>query len=155
MDRIHLWALFVVGMILLFFALRTPPVKEKVIVFLLKAYFSTFFGVIVVETHWLEYPVRFLGSYFETSVLFEYFLYPIICVYFYQTSRRSRLPGIIGQCALYTAALTAVEVLYEKYTNLIEYHRWTWMHSFVTIFALSFSVRMLMKLIDKWGQTVG
>ncbi|OQP05486.1 hypothetical protein B1690_13640 [Geobacillus sp. 46C-IIa] len=152
MDRVHLWALLVVGVALLFFSLRTPPIKDKILVFLLKAYFSTFFGIIVVEAKLLEYPVRFLGPYFKASILFEYFLYPIVCVYFYQTSYHSRLPGIIIQCALYAAALTAVEVLYEKYTDLIEYHRWTWMHSFVTIFVLSFSVRMLMKLIHKREQ---
>jgi len=155
MDRIHLWGLLVVGFALLFFSLRTPPIKDKILVFLLKAYFSSFFGVIVVEKKFLEYPVRFLDQYFEASILFEYFLYPIVCVYFYQTSYHSRLPGIVGQCLLYTAALTSVEVLYEKYTNLIEYHRWTWVHSFVTIFVLSFSVRMLMQLIHKREQAVG
>ncbi|GAB6006670.1 hypothetical protein JCM12214_25700 [Geobacillus vulcani] len=55
---------------------------------------------------------------------------------------------------MYTAALTFIEVLYEKYTNLITYHTWTWMHSFVTIFLLSFSVRMLMKLINRWEESV-
>ncbi|ABO67364.1 Conserved hypothetical protein [Geobacillus thermodenitrificans NG80-2] len=153
MDQIHLWSLLVIGAILLFFSLRTPPIKDKLCVFLLKTYFSTFFGVIVVENKLLEYPVRFLDQYFEASILFEYFLYPIVCVYFYQTSYHSRLPGIIGQCLLYAAALTGVEVLYEKYTNLIEYHRWTWMYSFITIFVLSFSVRMLMKLIHKREQS--
>ncbi|NNV06946.1 CBO0543 family protein [Geobacillus sp. C56-T2] len=155
MDRIHLWGLLVVGIILLFFSLRTPPIKDKILVFLLKAYFSSFFGVIVVEAKLLEYPVRFLGKYFEASILFEYFLYPTVCVYFYQTSYHSRLPGIIVQCVLYTSALTTVEVLYEKYTNLIEYHRWTWMHSFASLFLVSFSVRMLMELIHKWGQSTG
>ncbi|AMX83329.1 hypothetical protein GS3922_06335 [Geobacillus subterraneus] len=155
MDRIHLWGLLVVGIILLFFSLRTPPIKDKILVFLLKAYFSSFFGVIVVEAKLLEYPVRFLGKYFEASILFEYFLYPTVCVYFYQTSYHSRLPGIIVQCALYAGVLTVVEVFYEKYTDLIEYHRWTWMYSFLTIFVLSFSVRMLMKLIHRWGQATG
>lgn len=154
MDRIHLWVLLALGLILLVFSLRKPPIKDVILVFLLKAYFSTFFGVIVVEKHLLDYPVRFLGQYFDTSILFEYFLYPIMCVCFYRTSYHSSFFGIVGQCALYTAALTFIEVLYEKYTNLITYHTWTWMHSFVTIFLLSFSVRMLMKLINRWEESV-
>jgi hypothetical protein len=152
MDRIILWAFLIIGMVLLFFSLRKPLIKDSVLVFLMKAYFSSFFGTIVAEANLIEYPVRFLGQYFETSIIFEYFLYPIMCVYFYQTSYRSSFLGIIVQCALYTAALTILEVLCEKYTNLIEYHRWTWMYSFITIFILSFLVRMLMVLINKREQ---
>jgi hypothetical protein len=152
MDRIILWALLIIGMVLLFFSLRKPLIKDSVLVFLMKSYFSTFFGVIVVEANLVEYPVRFLGQYFDTSIIFEYFLYPIMCVYFYQTSYRSSFLGIIVQCALYTSALTILEVLCEKYTNLIMYHTWTWLYSFLTIFLLSFLVRMLMQLINKREQ---
>ncbi|MGG3160662.1 hypothetical protein ABEO87_02655 [Geobacillus stearothermophilus] len=49
MDRIHLWVLLVLGLILLVFSLRKPPIKDVILVFLLKAYFSTFFGVFVVN----------------------------------------------------------------------------------------------------------
>ncbi|BDG43973.1 CBO0543 family protein [Saccharococcus caldoxylosilyticus] len=153
MDRIILWALLIIGMALLFFSLRKPLIKDTVLVFLLKAYFSSFFGVIVAEKKLVEYPVRFLGQYFDTSILFEYFLYPIMCVYFYQTTYRSSLLGIIVQCALYTSALTILEVLCEKYTNLIKYYTWTWEYSFITIFLLAFFVRMLMKLINKREQS--
>jgi hypothetical protein len=152
MDRMILWALLMIGMVLLFISLRKPLIKDSVLVFLMKAYFSTFIGVIVAELHLVEYPVRFLGQYFKTSILFEYFLYPIMCVYYYQTSYRSSFLGIIVQCALYTSALTILEVLCEKYTNLITYHTWTWMYSFITIFFLSFLVRMLMQLINKKEQ---
>jgi hypothetical protein len=155
MDRIFLWALLMIGIVLFCFSLRKPLIKDTVLVFLLKAYFSSFFGVIVSGAKLVEYPVRFLGQYFDTSILFEYFLYPIMCVYFYQTSYHSRLLGIIVQCALYTAALTTLEVLCEKYTDLIEYHGWTGMYSFITIFILSFFVRMLMTLINKREQSSG
>ncbi|KYD28919.1 hypothetical protein B4110_2229 [Parageobacillus toebii] len=43
----------------------------------------------------------------------------------------------------------------EKYTDLINYHTWTWMYSFITIFALSFFVRMIMELINKREQSTG
>ncbi|UQD50816.1 hypothetical protein C0971_01190 [Bacillus methanolicus] len=149
MDRTILWALFIFGIILLIFSLRKPLFKDTILVFLMKAYFSSFFGFIVVEKNMIEYPVRFLSKYFETSILYEYFLYPIVCVYFYQTSYRSKFLGIILQDALYSAAITAVEVLCEKYTNLIEYRNWTWMYSFITLFLLSLFVRILMQLINK------
>jgi hypothetical protein len=155
MDKFILWALFIIGMILLIFSLRKPFIKDTILVFLFKAYFSTFFGVIVVEEKMIEYPVRFLSKYFDQSLLFEYFLYPIVCVYFYQTTYRSKFLGIILQCALYSAAITIIEVLCEKYTGLIKYHTWTWMYSFIGVFILSLSVRLLMQLINKKDKAKG
>ncbi|HZG60197.1 MAG TPA: CBO0543 family protein [Anoxybacillus sp.] len=149
MDKIILWSLFIIGMVLFVFSLRKPLIKDTILVFLLKAYFSTFIGVIVVEEKLVEYPVRFLSKYFEASILFEYFLYPIMCVYYYQTSYHSRYLGIVVQCALYTAALTIIEVLCEKYTHLIKYHTWTWMHSFISIFLVSLFVRIIMQWINQ------
>ncbi|ANB61017.1 CBO0543 family protein [Anoxybacteroides amylolyticum] len=151
MDRLILWTLFIIGIALLGVSLFRKPalMKDSLLVFALKAYFSTFFGVFVVEAHMLDYPVRFLPSYFDTSILFEYFLFPIVCVYFYQTTYYSSFGVILWQCALYTAAITIVEVLCEKYTDLIEYHTWTWWYSFLTIFFLSFFVRMIMLVVNK------
>jgi hypothetical protein len=160
MDKIILWSFFIIGLVLLFFILRKPLIKERkpiikdtILVFLMKAYFSTFIGIFVAKEKMIEYPVRFLSKYFETSIIFESFLYPIMCVYFFQTTYHSRLLGIIVQCALYTAALTIIEVFCEKYTNLIKYHTWTWMYSFITIFLLSLFVRMLMQWMNKMDQS--
>ncbi|WP_228485678.1 CBO0543 family protein [Thermaerobacillus caldiproteolyticus] len=156
MDRIILWSFFIIGLALLFFILRKPLIKERkpiikdtILVFLLKAYLSTYIGIFVATEKMIEYPVRFLSKYFETSIIFESFLYPIMCVYFFQTTYHSKFLGIVLQCALYTAALTIIEVLCEKYTDLIKYHTWTWMHSFITIFLLSLFVRMLMQWMNK------
>ncbi|WP_027408467.1 CBO0543 family protein [Anoxybacteroides tepidamans] len=151
MDEMMLWMLFVLGIGLLLFGLLRKPeiIKDSMLAFLLKAYFSTFFGVIVVEMHMLDYPVRILSQYFDTSILFEYLLYPVVCVFFYQTTLRSSFLGIVGQCTLYISVLTAIEVLFEKYTSLIHYNTWKWWYSFLTMFVLSFSVRMMMVWINK------
>jgi hypothetical protein len=150
MDRIILWIFFIIGIVLFIFSLRKPLLlKDTITVFLMKAYFSTFFGIIVVEKNMIEYPVRFLDKYFDASILFEYFLYPIMCIYLYQTSVHSRFLGIVIQCALYTAAITIIEVLCEKYTDLIKYHSWTWVHSYIFIFLLSLIVRLLVQWINK------
>lgn len=49
---------------------------------------------------------RFFPNYFDTSILFEYLLFPIVCVYFYQTTYHSRFWGIVWQCFLYAGAIT-------------------------------------------------
>ncbi|MBE3571033.1 MAG: hypothetical protein IMW92_13345 [Bacillales bacterium] len=150
MDKIILWILFIIGIALLLFSFRKKAlIKDSILVFLLKAYFSTFIGIFVAEEKMIVYPVRFLSKYFNTSIIFESLLYPIMCVYFFQTTYHSKFLGIILQCALYTSALTIIEVLCEKYTDLIKYHTWTWMYSFITIFLLSLFVRLIMLYLNK------
>lgn len=147
MERIILWSLLIIGIALLFYSLRKPPIKDLIIIFLLTSFFSIFLGVLVVEENMIEYPISFLSNYFSSSLLYEYLLLPVVCIYFYQGTYYSRYPRMILKCALYTSVLTIIEVLLERYTDLIEYHTWTWVHTFISIFCLMMFIRISMKLI--------
>ncbi|AZV41588.1 hypothetical protein BAOM_0977 [Peribacillus asahii] len=149
MERIILWSMLIIGIALLFFSLRKPPTKDLILIFLLTSFFSTFLGVIVVEEKMLEYPISFLSNYFSSSILYEYLILPVVCIYFYQATYYSRYPSIILKCTLYTAFLTIIEVIFERYTDLIKYHTWTWIHTFISIFFLFMFIRILMQLINK------
>ena len=149
MEKVILWALFLLGITLFFFSLRKPLIKDSILIYLLNTYISTFVGVLVVEKKMLEYPIRFLSNYFKSSLLYEYLLFPVVCIYFYQTTYHSRYRGIFLQGILYTSTLTIIEVLFERYTDLIEYHTWTWKHTFISTFFLIFFIRILMQLINK------
>ena len=64
-EKSILWVLFVLGIILLIFSLRTPPIKDKLLIFMMTAYCSVIFGVITVEKGMLSYPVNLFERYFE------------------------------------------------------------------------------------------
>jgi hypothetical protein len=149
MERVILWLLLIIGIGLLCFSLRKPPTKDLIIIFLMTSFFSIFLGVLVVEEKMLEYPISFLSNYFSSSLLYEYLLLPVVCIYFYQATYFSRYPSIILKCALYTSVLTIIEVLLERYTDLIEYYTWTWKHTFISNFFLMMFVRILMQLINR------
>jgi hypothetical protein len=149
MERIILWSLLIIGITLLFSSLRKPPIKNWILIFSLSSCFSTFFGVLVVEEKMLEYPVRFLRNYFSSSLLYEYLLFPVVCIYFYQTTYRSRYLNIVLQCILYTTVLTIIEFFFERYTELIKYHTWTWIYTFISTFLLMMFIRFLMQLISR------
>lgn len=144
-----MWLLLIIGILLLILSFKKSPIKEWILVFLLSSYFSTFLGVIIVEEEMLAYRVRFLSKHFDSSLLYEYLLFPVVCIYFYQTTYHSKYPSIILKCAIYTSALTIIEVIIEKYTNLIEYLTWTWMNTLFSTFFLMMFVRILMQLISK------
>ncbi|WP_407059896.1 hypothetical protein [Geobacillus kaustophilus] len=47
------------------------------------------------------------------------------------------------QCAAYTGAMTAVEILLERHTDLIEYRTRKWEYSFVSMFVVTLAVRVM------------
>ncbi|PJW13938.1 hypothetical protein CV945_11105 [Geobacillus sp. Manikaran-105] len=143
MEQWILWALVAVGVGLLLLSFLILPARDVWVSFLLNAYAASFFGSIVAGAGLLEYPVCFFASYTNNSVIFEYLLYPVVSVYVYATSRRARWPGVAAQCAGYAAVLTALEVVFERHTDLIEYHGWKWEYSLVTMFLLTLAVRLL------------
>ncbi|GAA0438622.1 hypothetical protein GCM10008983_14370 [Lentibacillus halophilus] len=151
MEHIILWLSFVIGMVLLWFSLRKLSFNEWILVYLVSSYFSIFLGTIVVEENMLHYPEKLLGIHFESSILFEYVILPVINLYFYQTTYRSRYSGILIQGVLYASVLTTMEVLLEKYTDVIEYHTWTWMHTFASVLLFMMVIRIAMRLYWRWN----
>ncbi|HET7628704.1 MAG TPA: CBO0543 family protein [Bacillales bacterium] len=148
-----LWALLVFGLFLFGYAVRKPPMKEWLIVFFLTSYFSTFFGVIVVENDMVTYPIGLFDNYFDTSPLYEFLLLPVVSIFYCQTTSHASWSGILRQGIGYTTVLTAGETILERYTNLVHYNSWTWQSSYVSIFALLFAVRVLLAAIRRREQS--
>lgn len=142
-------SLFVIGVISFFNLLRKPPMKDWLIIFLLKSYIASFLDNIIVKKGYLKYPVN-LFKIFDISVLFSYIIFPVTCIYFNQVTKNSSLFGILVKCLLFSIPSTIAEHFLEKKTNLIKYKKsWTSIHSFLSI-ALSFLVvRSLMTFISK------
>lgn len=149
MEKIILWGFFIVAVALLFFSFRKLPLKDWLIIFLFTSYISVIAGTVVVEEKMLAYPVKILDKHFDSSLQFEMLTLPVICLYFYQTSYNSTYTVILLQGVLYTSALTLVEVTLETYTDIIEYHTWTWMHTFISVLTLIIFVRTFAGLVNK------
>jgi hypothetical protein len=112
--------------------------KEK----MLDAHVSFFFmqvqtwiyGAIVVENRLIEYPVRFLYYAYRVSLVFEYFIFPTISVLFniYFPTRKGLVHKLIYIIA-YPTVITIIEVILEKYTDVIKYLHWSWYWSWLTM----------------------
>ncbi|ALX50557.1 hypothetical protein AOX59_06410 [Lentibacillus amyloliquefaciens] len=147
MEKIILWFLLILGIALFIFSLRKQPIKDWLLSFLLTSYSALILGTIVVEFKLIKYLV--LSNHVNAGYLYELLLFPVIGVYFYQTSYRSNLPGIIFQCALYTSGLTIVEVIIEEYTNIVEFVNWHWTYTLLSVFCFMLAIRFLLKLINR------
>jgi hypothetical protein len=142
-------SLFVVGIASFFNLIRKPPIKDWVIIFLLKSYIASIFDAIFVKKGYLKYPVN-LFKVFDISVLFSYLIFPVTCIYFNQVTRNSSLIGILAKCLLFSAPSALAEHWLERKTNLIKYKKsWNSFYSFGTIACTFLMVRFLMIIIRK------
>lgn len=140
----------VIGLLLLIFIVDWRYFRDWVVVFLYKSMLDSFWGVIVVKGNMLKYPMRQLPEYFQTSILFEWWIFPILCVLYNQVTRERGLPAILYFAILFSAGMTAIEYLLEKYTQLIEYLHWSWFATFATLTVTFLSSRAFIAFY-RWG----
>ena len=119
-DKLILYGLTLFGFILFPFAFKKEPKKDWIIVFLLKTLISSLLGNIIASKRLLEFPVRFFPSAFKSSVLYDNLLFPLLGVFYNQTTYKSKLFGIISQSFVYSIPMTVIEYFLEKKTNLIK-----------------------------------
>lgn len=115
-------------------------IRHAFVIFFFKQLMTWLFGLLVAEFGLIEYPIRFFANATKTSFTFEFFIYPAICVLFnlYYPWKK----GFLGQFmyyAYYCSAMTFIEALLEKHTNLIVYTHWSWYLTWITLFLTFFA----------------
>ncbi|PKG22614.1 CBO0543 family protein [Niallia nealsonii] len=148
-EKITLRILCVIGIGSFLNLLRKPPLKDWLIIFLLKSYIASILDNLLVKKGYLTYPVKLLKT-FDVSVLFSYLLFPVSCIYFNQVTKNSSFLGILTKSLLFSVPSALAEHWIERNTNLIKYKKsWTTIHSFISIASTFLIVRFTMSLIRK------
>ena len=141
-----------VGLLLIPFAFKREKLKDWLLIFFLKGYISSFLDQIIVKKKQISYPVRFMSKYFDSSILFDYLLFPLLCVFYNRTSEKSNLHSIFLQSFIYSTPMTVLEVILEKKTNLIRYKKkWNWLITYSTLVVTFLFVRGFIAIIRKFN----
>jgi hypothetical protein len=134
--RIEWWILisvYAVAVGILFFIPRNK-IRLAVAAFLFMQVITFLAGLVVVELGMIEYPVRLFASVNRSSYDYEFFLLPIIGIAFIVWYPNGRsVPIQLGYYAGYSSVLTLLEVLIEKYTELVKYIHWEWYYTWITV----------------------
>lgn len=138
------------GMMLLIFAVDWRYFRDWVVVFLFQCTLALTWGAAVENRKLLIYPTRLLPNYFETSIPFELWVFPILCVLYNQITRARGIGAIIWYALLFSAGITAIEYPLELYTNLITYIHWNWFTSFYTLVMSLLASRAFIAFY-RWG----
>ncbi|WP_396652643.1 CBO0543 family protein [Metabacillus sp. KUDC1714] len=82
------------------------------------------------------------------NILFDYLLFPILCVFYNQLTFRSNLKGILLKLFLFSIPMTLAEVFFERKTKLIKFNKnWHWYHTLLSETFIMLFVRMFIGLI--------
>lgn len=125
----------IVTILLLILLIPKNKIRQALIPFLFHQVLTWFFGLIVVEKGLIRYPFRYYFSRSnKSSFIFEYLIFPAFAVFFnlFYPVKRSLLMKNIHYL-FFTSIITFFETIAVKYTKLIEYKKWTWYWSFITI----------------------
>lgn len=133
---------WVLTSILLLVLVPRKKVKDAHVIFLFVQAITWLFGAIVVKKKLLRYPYREFKDVTKTSFTFEYFVYPASCVLFnlyYPINKPLRIK--VYYSVIFTSAISYLEALIEKYTNLLKYNSWKWYWSWISMLATFFLSR--------------
>ncbi|RIX52210.1 hypothetical protein D3P08_14220 [Paenibacillus nanensis] len=143
MERTILIGVWLLALLLLILTTQRNQIREAFVIFSFKQMLTWLFGLLVAQHKLIEYPVREFPYASRSSFSFEYFIYPAICVVFNLKFPENK--GILQKTLWYLffpTWMTILEVLLEKYTNLIHYITWHWYWTWVTLLMTFFVSRL-------------
>lgn len=135
-ETIILITVYTIFVISLFFIPKEKRLQAQLI-FLFIQFPTWLLGLATVEAGLLKYPVHEFGRANSTSFVFEYLILPIYCIHInahYPQSSSFFLKALYYAGA--SLALTAVEILVERYTDILEYTGWHWYYTFLSVLLL-------------------
>lgn len=121
--------------------------REASIIFLSQQLITWFLGLLIVELHFIEYPIRELSKVNRSSFVYEFLLFPLVSVFFciYFPTTKAKWYKLLYISAFCTG-ISVPEVTFEKYTNLIHYIHWGWYFTWLS----TFSTLVLVYIFYKW-----
>lgn len=146
-DTMILRAFLVLGLLILPFLFKKPPLKDWLITYLQTGFFATIVDSIFVQQGRISYPVRFFKKAFKISILFDYLLFPVVGVLYNQITYRSGLKGIFGKILIFSLPMTVLELGLESKTKLVHWKKWTWYQTFLYVSGITLLGRGFIGLI--------
>ena len=125
------WLLTIALLLLL---VNRKQLLEAQVSFMFMQVLTWLFGAVIVENKLIAYPVDFLNYAYRTSFSFEYFIFPAVsAIYNIHFPRHFGL--LVKTCYILgiPGAITALETVIERKTEIIDYINWHWFWSFSTM----------------------
>ena len=147
-DKTILKVITIIGISGLTFLFKKGPMKDWFLVYLFKTFITTMIDGPVVKKRLVTYPYRYFSRYFDTNIIFDYLIFPLLCVFYSQFTYNSKLLKTILSVFLFSLPMTIVQVILEKTTGLVKYSKnWSWFHTLSVLTLTFWSSRSFIALI--------
>lgn len=124
--------------------------KDWLLTFFIKAYYSQLVDSFVVANKKVTYPIRVFPKIFNTNIAFNMLLFPIACVIYNRITSKSNVKQAISRVFILSIPITLGEIWFEKNTKLIKYHNgWKWYFSFISLTFSFWLVRLTIEVIRR------
>ncbi|MBU8919007.1 CBO0543 family protein [Neobacillus sp. 114] len=143
-----IWSITIFSLVLI----PKKRLNEASVIFVFQQLITWSLGLIVAELNWIEYPVREFASVNRTSFTFEFWVYPLISVFYvlHYPVHKSNWKRIF-YTSIITTVLIISEILFEKFTDLIEYIHWEWYVSWISVYATLYVAQRFHRWFFKFG----
>jgi hypothetical protein len=99
-------------------------------------------GLLLVSFGKIEYPIRLFPKAIESSFLHGYILNPsIYAIYYIHYPKQAKLIWRWVYTLLITAIPVSIEIMANKYTNLVHYKAWSGFYSWMLLIIFYFITR--------------
>lgn len=130
------------------FLIKKGPIKDWFLVYLFKTFITTMIDGPVVKKKLVSYPYRYFSKFFETNIVFDYLIFPLLCVLYSQFTYKLKPSKIIPSVFLFSAPMTIIHWWLERYTKLVKYgKKWTSFHTLGVLTMTFWSSRGFIALI--------
>lgn len=147
-DKTILQIITVIGLGSLSFLFRKGPIKDWFLVYLFKTFITTLINFPVTKKKLVKYPYRFFADSFDTNIIFDFVIFPFLCVFYSQFTYKLKLLKTILSVFIFSVPMTVIEVWLERNTRLIKYSRnWSWFHTLLVLTMTFWSSRGFIALI--------
>lgn len=150
MEKLILRGFFVLGIGLFPVIVLRKPAKDRLIVFFLTGFLASLLDGMMVRAKRVAYPLRIFKRFGEKSILFDYLIFPLCCTLFIQVTSHSKPSVILGKAVLFSFPITLFEWLLEQKTHLIEWFRWSSVHTFLSVTLYFLMTRVMIGGINKF-----
>lgn len=130
------------------FLFKKGPIKDWFLVYLFKTLITTMIDGPVVKKRLVTYPYRYFAKYFDTNIIFDYVIFPLLCVFYSQFTYKLKLVKTILSVFIFSLPMTVIQGWLEKNTRLVKYSRnWSWFHTLLVLTATFWSSRLFIALL--------
>lgn len=149
MEKILLRILFVSSLAAAPFVLKRNNLLMNLTIFFAKCVLSSTIDSYFIKKGNISYPVRPFAKVFDTNILYDLLLYPLLSVVWVRWSYQSKPLELLTRSLFFTVPMTLLQWFLERKTDLFRWKSWSVFHTFASLNFTLFAIRGFVGLLKR------